>query len=199
MTEATRSAQRRWPRLPVAVAIVLPMAFVFVVALLLRDSTTTRTGIEIADYSAPAVAEDRPAPGFTMPTLSGGRVSLAGSTGHPVVLSFWASWCPPCRQEAPYLKEAWSRYRSKGVRFLGVDHRDGRSDAMAFRSRLGLAFPSVYDPDGTLASRYALYGLPTTVVIGSDGRIAYRITGRVDATNLSRALTRLTGPVQSRG
>jgi peroxiredoxin len=186
-----RIAQRRY-RISVALAVVLPVAFVFFLVAILRGASPTAGGMAIADYSAPAVSENRPAPGFTLPNLAGaGSTSLDQFSGHPLVLTFWSSVCPPCRQEAPFLRMAWKLYGRRGIRFLGVDHRDDRAPAVAFATDLGLPFTSVYDREGRLAGRYAVFGLPTTFVIRPDGRIAYRITGRVDATNLRTALDRL--------
>jgi len=181
---------RRWIR--VELAFLLPVAFIFFAVSVLSVERPRGHERDIADYSAPAVPEDRPAPTFTLPGLAGrGAVSLDDLSGHPVVLSFWASWCPPCREEAPFLKSAWSTYRSEGVRFLGVDHRDSRPAGLSFARRMAIPFPSVYDAGGELAGRYGLFGVPTTFVIRADGRIAYRITGRVDRTNLRTALKSL--------
>jgi cytochrome c biogenesis protein CcmG/thiol:disulfide interchange protein DsbE len=183
---------RRWHR--VALAVAVPVAFIFFAVSILSVEGSRRTGIGIADYSAPAVAEDRLAPSFTLPRLGGrGVITLDDLAGHPVVLSFWASWCPPCRREAPFLRTAWNTYRADGVAFLGVDHRDARSAGLSFARRLAIPYPSVFDAGGELARRYGLFGIPTTLVIRPDGRIAYRISGRVDATNLGSALRRVVG------
>jgi cytochrome c biogenesis protein CcmG, thiol:disulfide interchange protein DsbE len=183
---------RRWIR--VALALALPVAFVFFAVSVSSVGRAPGGGIGVADYSAPAVPVDRLAPSFTLPRLAGtGAISLDDLSGHPVVLSFWASWCSPCREEAPFLRMAWTTYRSEGVRFLGVDHRDARSAGLTSARRLAIPYPSVFDSSGELAGRYGLFGLPTTFVIRPDGRIAYLITGRVDGTNLESALNGLIG------
>src|SRR5437867_6698314 len=77
---------------------------------------------------------DRSAPGFRLPSLSGrGSISLAEYGGDVIVLNFWASWCHPCREEAPMLEQLWKQYRGRSVQFVGIDHRDGRADALAFQ------------------------------------------------------------------
>jgi len=187
-----RPATRR--RIRVALAFVLPVAFIFLTTSVLSVDRSRGNAIGIADYSAPAVPEDLVAPSFTLPRLAGtGAISLDDLSGHPVVLSFWASWCSPCREEAPFLRTAWDTYRSEGVRFLGVDHGDARSAGLSFVRRMTIPYPSVFDPGGELADRYELFGIPTTFVIRADGRIAYRIAGMVDGTNLTSALKRLVG------
>jgi len=148
--------------------------------------------IPTAAAVATPVPDGRRAPGFDLPALSGeGRVSLAGSLGHLVVVNVWASWCGPCREEIGGLQAAWVTYRSRGVHFLGVDHLDGRAPAMEFVREFGVTYPIGYDPEGEVANRYGLAGLPTTLVIAPDGTIAYRLLGRVAPETLRGLLERL--------
>lgn len=147
------------------------------------------SGVSIADYRARAQVERRPAPAFELPALDGsGTISLRELRGNVVVLNFWASWCGPCRAEAPHLQATWEEYRSRGVRFLGVNYRDDRAAARAYEDEFGITYPSVFDPAGQLAFSYELIGLPTTFVIGPDGMLVYKFTGKIDRGILARAL-----------
>jgi cytochrome c biogenesis protein CcmG/thiol:disulfide interchange protein DsbE len=99
-------------------------------------------------------------------------VSLASLRGKTVVLNFFASWCAPCKREAPDLESFWRRYRSDGVIVLGVDSADTKSDARRFLSAHGVTYPVVFDPGQTLAlGLYGLPGFPVTYVVNRQGRV----------------------------
>jgi cytochrome c biogenesis protein CcmG/thiol:disulfide interchange protein DsbE len=176
--------------------VVLPVFAVVAALLVVRSYSSgpsVPNGAVIEDFVATPVAEDRPAPSFDLPSLTGtGSTSLARFRGHVVVLNLWASWCDPCRAEAPALEQV-----SKGNRdvvVLGVDHRDAHGDAIAFRGRFGLTYPMVSDPKGSVASAYGAIGLPTTFVIDPSGRIRYRLLGRVTVRVLEPLLRRIASP-----
>jgi cytochrome c biogenesis protein CcmG/thiol:disulfide interchange protein DsbE len=133
-------------------------------------------------HQTPPPKVGAPAPAFSLPRLEGGGdVSLASLRGKTVVLNFFASWCHPCKREAPDLESVWRRYRSSGVVVLGVDSGDARGDARRFLSAHGVTYPIVFDPGEKLAyGPYSLLGFPTTYVINPAGRIVgERVSGPV--------------------
>jgi len=113
------------------------------------------------------------APAFVLPRLQGsGNISLASFRGKTVVLNFFASWCAPCKREAPDLESVWRKNRSDGVVVLGVDSGDTRGSAQRFLGAHGVTYPIVFDPGQKLAlGSYAVPGLPVTYVIDPAGRV----------------------------
>jgi thiol-disulfide isomerase/thioredoxin len=156
--------------------------------------TTGVEGISVADYAASAEIQAGPAPEFTLPALgSGGSISLSSFKGHVTVLNFWATWCAPCRREAPGLERTWEMYRPDGVRFLGVDERDNDPAGEAFVAEFKIGYPSATDQAGQLAYSYRLFGMPTTFVIDTSGNLRYRFVGYLTAPVLKTALNTVLG------
>jgi peroxiredoxin len=128
------------------------------------------------------------APGFTATTLDGATTSLAADTGHVVVLNFWASWCEPCQHEAIPLSVFADQEHPNGVDVLGVVWQDSVGAARTFQQTYGSLYPSVIDPNGTIATSYGVIAPPTTVVIAPNGTVAAVLLGQVTATQLYDAV-----------
>jgi cytochrome c biogenesis protein CcmG, thiol:disulfide interchange protein DsbE len=114
-----------------------------------------------------------PAPAFALARLNGtGTLRLASLRGKAVVLNFWASWCGPCKSEAPVLERLWQQYRGKGVVFVGIDSNDASSDARRFVSAHGITYPVVSDKNGLVAANsYDIDSLPVTYFVDRRGRL----------------------------
>ncbi len=130
----------------------------------------------------------RTAPAFRLESLDGTTIDLADLRGRPVVVNFWASWCIPCRDEAPLLAAAQQRYAPRNVAFLGVVYQDSAASAQAFVDRYAIAYPSLLDPDGRTALDYGVYGIPETYFIAADGTIRDKQIGPLDAASLERQI-----------
>ena len=128
-------------------------------------------------------------PQWSLPLLSdpSRTVSLSQFRSRPVVVNFWASWCPPCREEMPALAEA-ARRLSGRVSFVGIDSNDQRDAAVAFAAQVGVSYPLAYDPHGIVASRYGVFGLPTTYFLSAQGRIVGRQAGAMSQARLDQLL-----------
>jgi cytochrome c biogenesis protein CcmG, thiol:disulfide interchange protein DsbE len=132
--------------------------------------------------------EGRMANDFTLKTLDGESISLAGLRGQPVVLNFWSTWCQPCKIEHPHLQQAAKVYSPRGVTFLGVLYNDEAARARPFLKRNGSVFPTLEDPIGRVAIDYGVAGVPETFVIAPDGRIALKLSGPVTYQTLAAIL-----------
>jgi cytochrome c biogenesis protein CcmG, thiol:disulfide interchange protein DsbE len=120
------------------------------------------------------------APAFTLPRLDrSGTISLQGLSGHAAVLNFWASWCPPCADEADDLNALSVRYGALGVRFVGVDFNDAVDEARSFARRHDVPYPLVHDTQG-VRQAFGVSAPPETYVIDGAGRAVVRIEGPVD-------------------
>jgi cytochrome c biogenesis protein CcmG/thiol:disulfide interchange protein DsbE len=117
--------------------------------------------------------------------LADGRVSLAELRGTPVVLNLWASWCTPCRQEAPRLERGWERWGRRGVAYLGLNIQDLRGDARAFSRRFGITYPSVRDARRGVADSYGATGIPETFFVDARGRVVGHVIGVVAERELA--------------
>jgi cytochrome c biogenesis protein CcmG, thiol:disulfide interchange protein DsbE len=187
--------RRTTERLLWMAAIGFPVVAVVVSLLAVRvhdGGSRVPPGAVIQDFVATPVPEDRPAPAFDLPSLTGGpRVSLGRYGGRVVVLNIWASWCDPCRREAADLVRMAGAFRARGVVTIGVDHEDGASFARQFANRYGISYPLGSDPRGSVAASYGAVGLPTTYVIDGNGVIRYRLLGRATSRTLGVLLNRL--------
>jgi thiol-disulfide isomerase/thioredoxin len=125
----------------------------------------------------------RAAPALPTQVLVGPRVTLASLRGQKVILNFWASWCGPCRKEAPELKKL-SAELPAGVRLVGVDWNDAASGARSFIAKSGWTYPNLRDGSGDIGNTYRLRGMPTTFILDARGRIAAQLTGPQTAAGL---------------
>lgn len=159
-----------------------------------RVEGTDVASLGIADYRARASGDRRPAPEFEYPGLHEGEtISSSRFVGRVLVVNFWASWCGPCRVEAPALEKIRQKYRDRGVEFLGVNFKDDRNAGQAFEDEFNLSYPSAFDPSGSLAHEFGVLALPSTFVIGADGWIEYQFTGIVTESLLRDAVQDLLG------
>lgn len=119
----------------------------------------------------PHVARGK-APNFQLQRIDAeGKLSLAGFRGKAVVLNFWASWCVPCKEEAPRLEAASRKWGRRGVVVIGIDSQDFTGDARRFARRYGLSYPLVHDGPGEIRDLYGVSGFPETFFVDRGGRI----------------------------
>lgn len=110
-----------------------------------------------------------PAPDFTLITFEGTPVTLGELRGQVVVINFWASWCPPCREEAAYLEATWRKYRDQGVVFIGVDYADTETEALAYMAEFDITYPNGPDIGTRISQAYRIQGVPETFYVAKVG------------------------------
>jgi thiol-disulfide isomerase/thioredoxin len=131
-----------------------------------------------------------------MPALSGttlqGKTLSASYAGHVTVINVWGSWCTPCREEAPDFAEAYQKFESKGVEFLGINTRDDNAAALAYDAQFGIKFPSLQDPDEMLVLALKQIipatSVPSTVIVDSSGKVAVRALGGITEPELAQEI-----------
>lgn len=154
----------------VAVAVLTPA--LAVLALLAYGFTR-----EPKDIASPLLG--RPAPAFSVALFDGSTVRLEDLRGKIVFVNFWASWCPPCRTEAPVLEEAWRKLKGANVVFLGINTQDKEEAARDFLEEFSITYPNGRDPGGKIAIDYGIWGLPESFFIDGAGRITYKHVGAI--------------------
>ncbi len=128
-------------------------------------------------------------PPFRGRTVAGDTVSLAGLRGRVVLLNFWATWCLECRPEMPALERLHREFAPQGLAVVGINAREGSEAVRRYAQELALTFPLVLDPGGKINALYGVIGLPTTFLVGRDGRaVALAIGPREWASAPARAL-----------
>ncbi len=127
----------------------------------------------------------KPAPNWTQPTSTGGTLTLSSLRGKAVYLNFFATWCPPCKDEAPYINSLQKQYGSRGLQVVGIDELENAKLAESFRQQFHLVYPAVVD-SGTLQAQYLINGLPVHVFIGRDGVIRKIIAGEMPRDEILR-------------
>lgn len=141
--------------------------------------------------TGPAPEIGKPAPDFTATTIEGEKVTLSELRGHPVWLTFGASWCQPCRAENPDVEAAYEKFRGQGLKVLAVFIQDNRSDIEEYAKLSGLAYPKVNDADGAVASSYRIVGIPSHFFIDSSGILREIRISSLDPTTMEENLAEI--------
>jgi cytochrome c biogenesis protein CcmG, thiol:disulfide interchange protein DsbE len=141
-----------------------------------QGAVTSQAITLTADASGPAPRVDQPAPDFQLRTLDGQTVSLSDYRGRPVWISFWASWCPPCRAENPDIQEMYQKYQAQGLVILAPAIGEDEGAVSGYVRRTGLTFTIGLDSSTQIAANYRIVGIPTHFFVDGDGVLrAWRI------------------------
>ena len=145
-------------------------------------TATSRSGKELVGKKAPS---------FVAPKVGGQLVSLENYKNKPLVLNFWASWCPPCRDETPGMERIWRKYEDQGVVILGINVQDGEKEAERYISEFGVTFSNALDLDGSITVDYGVTGLPVTFFIDNDSVVKGRGVGSISEDRLDNWVSNL--------
>lgn len=138
--------------------------------------------------SSPSVARvGLAAPQWSEPTSTGTTLSFQSLRGKPTYLNFFATWCPPCNEEAPDINALQKQYAQRGLQTVGVDELEDAKKAAQFVRKYGLIYPAVVD-DGTLQTQYSVNGLPVHVFIDRRGVIRKIVTGEMSKNAIAAAI-----------
>jgi cytochrome c biogenesis protein CcmG/thiol:disulfide interchange protein DsbE len=186
----------RESRLGTLLVLAVTAAIVMGGAYLLERPAATAAGLQAialsgSTDSAPpkigSLAQD-----FTATTVDGKKISLSGYKGHPVWLTFGASWCAACVAEAPDIQAASEKFKAKGVVVLAIFIREDSTTVRDYANRVGLTYPKVADPDTSIASAYRVYGIPAHFFIDKSGILQSIKTGGLSPEQMAAALTEIS-------
>ncbi len=145
-------------------------------------------GLGINTKLGEVAARQERAPDFTLQLFSGSSIQLSSLQGKLVMVDFWASWCPPCREEAPGLEQVYREYKTKGVEFVGVAIWDGEKDALRFIERYSITYPNGLDARGEIAINYGVTGIPEKYFVAPNGAVLKKFVGPMTAERLRSVL-----------
>ena len=161
-------------------------AFVAVFGAVGADEERPALGINTKLGEVPII--EQLAPGFTLELFDGRMLALSELRGEMVMVHFWASWCPPCRQEAPVLAAVYEEYQSKGVVFIGINIWDSRGEALKYVDLYGITYPNGLDEKGATAIEYGVMGIPEKYFIDWEGTVMKKFVGPMDEERLREVL-----------
>lgn len=175
----------RVPGILVGIVVFLFLGLVAYATYSLRSASELGAGGRINTGSMLVRFEDRMAPHFELPQLEDETpIRLTDYSGKVVVVNFWGSWCPPCREEAPILQRFSLEYSAANVVVLGVDvwEKDWQ-DGRAFLREYSLTYPNVYDPSGQVTIDFGVSGVPETFVVSPDGNLLGKFVGPIKSVD----------------
>jgi len=193
--QTPRRSKPAWGRIIFQAAILLAVVGLILLlgyGVFFGTGGRVRSGVVVNSNAANVRVLQRPANDFSLKLFRGEETfRLSNYRGQVVVVNFWASWCVPCREEAPVLEQAWRTYKDRGVIFVGVDIWDVQNEAKRFVQQFGVTYPNGYDPQDRVAVDYGITGIPETFFITRDGAIASKAIGILSETTLAENIEKL--------
>jgi len=171
-------------------SVIRPMGRLFTLAAICALSACARGGAGSAPAQSQSARVGSTAPTWSEPSLPGPKLDSSGLRGKAVYLNFFATWCPPCNQEAPAIDALQRSYAARGLQVVGVDVLENSGKANDFRSRHHLIYPVVVDT-GTLRDEYNVNGLPVHVFIDRGGIVRKIVVGEISPAEMRTFVERI--------
>ena len=178
-------SKRGWLLLGAAVPV---LALIGLLAWASVKSGGNPGGLATNDEFAQVAVDADQARDFSLELLDGSTLMLSELRGRVVMLDFWASWCPPCRQEASTLSQVYREFQGRAVEFIGIAIWDRPDDARDFVSLFEVPYPAGIDSNGTVAIDYGVKGIPEKIFIDAGGVIRKKFVGPINADILETTL-----------
>jgi len=150
--------------------------FAFLLSCLLLTSQPTFAG-QSQSQSLTVLKKKLKAPEFKLNDMDGSSHALSDYLGQPVIINFWATWCPPCREELPSMNRAWAIIKNENIAMLAINVGEDEDTIFRFLGDYPIDFTLLLDPHAETAEKWPMKGLPTTYVIDPEGFIVYRAVG----------------------
>jgi len=129
------------------------------------------------DQTLHPVEPPEPAPDFALPDVDGELHHMTDYLGRPVIVNFWATWCPPCREEMPSMNRAWQVIQDEDIAMLAINVGEDEDKVFTFTADYPVDFTLLLDESGEIVEQWGVLGLPTTLVVDPQGHIVYRAVG----------------------
>lgn len=194
---AARSSGGGWRGRAGTIAVMSVTAVVILAAAYMTNRKTANGGgltsvVLSGRASGPAPKIGKPAPDFAATTIDGTTVKLSKFRGHPVWLTFGASWCQPCRAENPEIQAEYEQKRTKGLVVLAIFIQEDATAVREYATRVGLTYPKVADPNTRIASAYRIVGIPSHFFIDSTGVLRALKIGSLDPPAMDAAISKIS-------
>lgn len=131
------------------------------------------------------------APEFSITSFDERQLKLSDYKGSPVVINFWASWCAPCKREAPELEKTYQFFKNRKVMFIGIASDDTKKNALEFVKKYKVTYPNGMDEEEELSKKYSVLTLPITYILDRDGKITFKKIGQIDEDTLKREIRKV--------
>lgn len=175
-SEASKKTWLKKTGQPIAFALVLGLLSLLAMGLVKSNNGPREAGV---------------APDFSLTGFDGRTAKLSDLRGKVVIVNFWASWCPPCREEAAYLEQTWRKYQDQGVVFIGVDWVDTNKEALAYIKEFDITYINGPDTGARIADDYRIKGVPETFYVAKNGELRGVHIGPLQSTELDEKIEEL--------